>query len=489
MKRTEQKAPLPLWVRLVFFFLLLSAVILLLFQAIFNYSLERHLQSYARDREDTLNRQIVISMLGYYEVTGSWSEVQMPLIQTAMSTNTRLLLYDPEGRLIGDTGQMRRQHMMMSAARQLELATAEIYSYALDHEGDMIGELLIAHPVTAETSAWLQQDLVFQRALSRSLLWTGLIAISAALFLGIVFSRRLSRPLEEVSRAAVRITEGDYTAELPSYQSRELNNLALCFNQLSAHLQELEMLRKRSVADISHELRTPLATLRSYVEAVKDGVLPADEKTMEILLEEIMHLSRVAGDLDELTRAETASDDQGNRENLSLNQFLQDKVASFQPLFQAKKLNLNLYLPEQEVTVFQDPAGLGKIIGNLLENAYNYTEAGGNVEVILDENPELNEEAVPPLGQEPLNSEEAKQRLKGMSLIKISDTGVGIKKENLPHIFERFFRGDLSRERGPGRAGSGIGLALVKELTRAAGGLIMVSSRPGGGTTFYLYIS
>ncbi len=489
MKRIEQKTPLPLWVRMVFFFLLLSVVILLLFQMIFNYSLEGHLQAYVREREETLNRQIVNSLQGYYEATGSWAGVQMPLVHTASSTNTRLLLYNSEGQLIGDSGPMRRRHMMMVPDQQLDLADAETYLYLLDYESDMIGELLIAHPMTAESSAWLEQDLVFQRTLSRSLLWTGLIAISAALFLGILFSRRLSSPLEEISRAAVRITGGDYTRQLPAYQSRELNDLAQCFNQLAAHLQELETLRKRSVADISHELRTPLSTLRSYVEAVKDGVLPADEKTMEILLEEIMHLNRVAGDMDELARAETARNDQASRENLNLNHFLLDKIASFQPLFQGKELNLKLNLPDQTVTVFQDPKELGKIIGNLLENAYSYTEPGGEVEVTLEENPELYEGAVSPLGQEPMDSETVRERLKRMCLIKVSDTGIGIKEEHLPYIFERFFRADPSRERGQSRAGSGIGLALIKELTRAAGGLIMVSSHPGKGTIFYLYLS
>ncbi len=488
MKKIEQKLPLPLWVRLVFFFLLISAVILLLFQLIFNYTLERHLQAYTREREETLNEQIVGSLLQYYTATGSWSGIHMPLFHAALSTNTRLLLYDTEGQLIADTIQHRHRGMMMTPAGQPDLSGAETYQYAMGVEDKQIGELVIAHPLAEEGSAWREQDLIFQQTITRSLLWTGLIAISAALLLGVLFSRRLSRPLEEVSRAAVRITRGDYSRVLPTYHSRELNDLSQCFNQMAFHLQELEKLRKRSVADISHELRTPLTTLRSYVEAIKDGVLPADQKSMGILTEEIMHLNRVTVDIDELARAESTRLDQVNCESINLNQFLMDKIASFQPLFHKKGLNLNIFLPERPVTVFQEPTALGKIIGNLLDNAYRYTEPGGAVEVALQEKPVVNQESVSPLGQESLADEGAQQKLEGMFLIKVSDTGSGIKKEHLPYIFERFFRADPSREKDQSQPGSGIGLALVKELIRAAGGFILVSSQPGKGTTFYLYL-
>jgi len=488
MKKIEHKSPLPLWLRLVFFFLLLSAVILILFQAIYSYSLDRHLQAYTREREETLNNQIISSILEYYTLTGSWSGIHMPLLHAALSTDTRLLLYDPQGQLIADTGQGRHHHRMMAVDTQQDLDYAETYQYELGHNDTRVGSLIIAHPLETEGSAWLQQDIIFQRTLTRSLLWTGLIAISAALVLGILFSRRLSRPLEDFARAATRITSGDYFHHLPSYNSRELNDLALCFNQMSLHLQELEKLRKRSVADISHELRTPLTTLRSYIEAIKDGVISADEKTLGILSEEIMHLNRVAVDMDELARAESTRLEQVEREKINLNHFLTDKTASFKPLFQEKGVNLDLRLPETDLIIFMDPGALGKITGNLLDNAYRYTEPGGTVTLSLQENAEFDPAAVPPLGQESLDDEGSRNKLSSMYMITVSDTGKGIKPEHLPYIFERFFRADPSRERGQKQSGSGIGLALVKELVRSAGGFILASSRPGEGTTFYLYL-
>ena len=189
MRKIEQIKNLPLWVRLVFYFMLLSVTILLLFQIIFNYSLDRHLQTYISGREDTLNRQIVSSLLDYYEAAGSWSGVNMPLFHAALSTNTRLLLYDLDGQPIVDTGQ-GRQHMMMFRDQVPDLGDFKTYRFVMEQGGSMVGELIIAHPLVVESNVWLQQDLVFRRALTWSLLWTGLTAIGAALILGIVFSRR-----------------------------------------------------------------------------------------------------------------------------------------------------------------------------------------------------------------------------------------------------------------------------------------------------------
>ncbi len=487
MKKLNQLKPTPLWVRLILYFLLLSAVILLLFQGIFNYSLGRHMQEYIREREETINKQIVNSLREYYGITGSWDGIHMPLLHAALSTNTRLLLYDDAGRLIGDTGQQGRRHMMMVRDQQPELSDVNTYHYVMGYNDTIVGELVIAHPMTIETSALLEQDLYFRRAITRSLVWTGLIAISVAMALGVIFSRRLSKPLEDIARGSTLITRGDYNLELPKYEGKEINDLAGSFNRMAAHLKDLERLRKRSVADIAHELRTPLTTMRGYIEAVKDGVMPADPKTMEILLQEIMHLNRVAYDIDELARAEGANRYQMSLEPVSLGQFLHNKVSSFQPLYREKDLILKLNLPQQEIVTEQDPAALGKIISNLLDNAYRYSEPGGYVEVTLQDNPSVESNAVAPLGQKTPDPKELQLQMDKMVLIKVTDSGIGISEENLPYIFERFFRADPSREKEESQAGSGIGLALVKELVRAAGGLILVSSKPGEGTTFYLY--
>ncbi|MBM4235207.1 MAG: HAMP domain-containing histidine kinase [Firmicutes bacterium] len=488
MMNTDLINKKPLWTRLTLYFLGVAAVTLLIFQLVFNYSLERHFITYVAEREEALNRQIVAAVLDYYEENGSWSGFQMPLFHIALSTNTRLVLADESGRYIVDSGQGRRRHSMMTGVGEIDLEEAAAYHYQLNSGQAEVGKLIIVHRTVERGTAWQEQDFVFKRTITRSLLMTGILAVSVALILGVIFSRRLSKPLEEVADAALVIARGDYSHKLPTYENRELAELSASFNQMTGQLQELEMLRKRSVADLAHELRTPLTTLRSYVEAVRDGVLPADEQHLNILMEEIMHLNRVATDLDELARAERTDSNGREREKIELNRFLSDKAASFKPLFQAKTIALNLELPDERLHVFQDPAVLGKIIGNLVDNAYRYTDAGGVVTLGLHNVPVFNPVAVAPFGPAatlsgPGESPDPKKLL----MITISDSGIGIDPDQLPYIFERFFRVDPARERG-NKGGSGIGLALVRELVRSAGGLIQVASSPGTGTTFYLYL-
>ena len=474
----------PLWSRLALFFLLITALTLILFQLVFNYLLERHLQNYIVNREEILNQQIVTAILEYYEEYGSWQGIQMPLFHIALSTNTRLLLADENGRLLLDSGQGRRMRMMMSGAEEVDLNEAAAYQYGLNLEQQKIGELIIVHHAAERGTAWQEQDQVFKQTLTRSLILTGIIAISAALVLGVLFSRRLSKPLEEVSEAALKIAGGDYSRKLPAYNNLELDELSVSFNQMAGQLQELERLRKRSVADIAHELRTPLATLRSHVEAFKDGIFPADEEHLNTVLDEVLHLSRVAADLEELSRAESESesDSRSNAEKIDLNRFLKDKVISFKPLYHEKRINLELEDSTEKIYVYMDPSRLGKIIGNLLDNAYHYTPSDGSVKIVLQDKPELDKRAVSPLGQSTTID------LNDMALIKVSDSGIGINSAHLPYIFERFFRADPAREREQGRTGSGIGLALVRELVRAAGGMVQVASKPNAGTTFYLFL-
>jgi len=489
MTNTDHLNKKPLWIRLALYFVGLTAATLLIFQLVFNYSLEKHLQTYIIEREEALNRQIVSAFLDYYEENSSWTGIQMPLFHIALSTNTRLVLADETGRYILDSGQGRRRHMMMTGAGEIDLDESAAYHYQLNSGEAEVGKLIIFHQAVEKGTAWQEQDLVFKRAITRTLLMTGVVAVSVALILGILFSRRLSKPLEEVADAALVIARGDYSRKLPSYENRELAELSSSFNRMAGQLQELEMLRKRSVADLAHELRTPLTTLRSYVEALKDGVLPADEQHLNILMEEIMHLNRVAADLDELARAERTDSNGREGELIELNRFLSDKAASFKLLFQDKAIELSLELPDKQLFVVQDPAVLGKIIGNLLDNAYRYTDSGGAVKMELHREPLFNPDAVAPFGQvatlqRPGESPDHSKLL----MITISDSGIGIDPDHLPYIFERFFRVDPARERGSGSGGSGIGLALVRELVRSAGGLIQVASSPGTGATFYLYL-
>lgn len=479
-----------LWQKQLFFFLLLAAAVLLPLQVLFNLSLERQFERYITEREEALNRRIIGSVLDFYSFNGSWAGVQMTLRHLSMGTGTYLLLSNPEGQPLIDSAAGRGHRGTMIGRPGLLPGGQEEGGYwvSLELEGTTVGQLYIEHPERARSGVWQEQDLLFRRALSGSMFWAGLLAAAAALALSIVFSRRLSQPLEEMSRAVGKVARGDYSVKLPSYDSRELNDLSANLNNMSVHLDKLEKLRRRSTADLSHELRTPLATLRSHIEAIKDGVMEADAEILNVLSEEILHLGRVVSDLDELSQAENRRSGQVNLETLNLNRFLKDKAASFKPLCAEKRLKLYLDLPDEPVTAEIEPSALGKMIGNLLANACRYTGPGGQITVELHPQATLDPEAVPPLGAGYAGAGSLRPRLHRFIQISVIDSGPGIDPDQLPYIFERFFRIDPSRERTSEHGGTGIGLALVKELAHAAAGAVLVSSRPGRGTAFHLYI-
>ena len=482
-----------LWFRLVLYFLFLSLTILALTQLVYNYSLDNHISRYAQEQEGAVNRQIISSFETYYDDNMTWAGIQMAANHISMSTSTDLALYSPEGSLVFDSSVFRGgRHMMeMGPRRFVQQQPLEDYHYAfvLVAEGEAVGQLFITH-LERERGLLKEQDLLFRAALVGSLWWITLLAAAFALILSIFFSRLLSQPLVTMANVVKEVEKGALQRRLPGYSIGELQELSQSFNSLVEHLQKLEALRKRSIADLSHELRTPLTTLRSYLEAFADGVLDPDEETLKTLHEEVMYLSQVVTDLEELFQAE--SQDQvlhqrqaGKDAVLNINKFLKEKVAFFQPQFLGKNLQLTLLLPAQDINVYIKPLALGKIMSNLLSNAYKYTPAGGKVTVSLDPCPEGDKKGVNPLAENPVKVSTAPAE-EDMFLITLEDSGIGIKEEDLPFIFERFFRADPSRGRSSG--GSGIGLALVKELVYSCGGEIRVQSEEGKGTTFFLYL-
>ncbi len=480
-----------LWFRLVLYFLFLSLATLALTQLVYNYYLDNHISRYVQEQEEAVNRQIMNSFVSYYDSNMTWSGIHMAASHISMSTNTNLALYSPAGDLIFDSSAFRGGQHMMGPRRFLQEQPPEEeyhYAFVLEADGEAVGELFVTH-LERETGVMKEQDLLFRQALGGSLRWTTLLAALFALILSIFISRLLSQPLVTMTKVVKEVEKGALDRRLPPYHIGELQELSQSFNSLTEHLQKLEALRKRSAADLSHELRTPLTTLRSYLEAFDDGVLVPDKETLKTLHEEVMYLSQVVTDLEELFQAE--SQDKalhqhraGEYEVININDFLREKVAFFQPQFQGKNLQLALLLPDQGINICIKPLALGKIMGNLLSNAFKYTPAGGKVTVSLDPCPEGKKKGVNPLGENPLrvSTAPAEEEI----LIIIEDSGIGIKEEDLPFIFERFFRADPSRGRSSG--GSGIGLALVKELVHSCGGEIRVKSKEGEGTTFYLYL-
>jgi signal transduction histidine kinase len=276
-----------------------------------------------------------------------------------------------------------------------------------------------------------------------------IVAAVASVVLSIVLARMLARPIEEVGAAARRVAEGDYAARVPREGPEELVGLADSFNQMAESLERQETMRRDFIANAAHELRTPLTNLQGYLEALRDGVITADRATYESLWDEAERLVRLSRSLDALADGDSATPP--HLEELDLAMAIRQALDLAQPGLERASLRLVVDVPER-LPARANPDALAQVLSNLISNAARYTPAGGTVTVRAERRP-------------------------SDLLVSISNTGDGIPPDDLPRVFERFYRVEKSRDRA--RGGAGIGLAIVKQLVEAGGGRVGAESNDG----------
>jgi histidine kinase len=288
-------------------------------------------------------------------------------------------------------------------------------------------------------------------------------ALLAAIVVSVLISRRIVAPIQAITKASLRIADGHFDQRVglagsdPEYAD-ELAQLASAFNQMVERLEHTEQMRSQLLGDISHELRTPLTAIKGSMEALVDGVLPAEPATFEQIEQEADRLQRLVNDLQELSRVEAGAYELGRR-SISVEALAQTAMQRIEQQFQQKNISLTSHLSPSLPSIQGDQDRLLQVLLNLLNNACQYTPSGGEVRVQAD-----------------LQGDEV--------VISVKDNGIGISKEHIRQLFTRFYRVDKSRSRQAG-GGSGIGLTIAKHLVEAHGGRIWVESEgPGMGSTF-----
>lgn len=295
-----------------------------------------------------------------------------------------------------------------------------------------------------------------QSALSgfgQALLLSALLSTGVAVVVAVISSVRLLRPLDEVRATTRRLAAGSYSERVSEPRESELAALAVDVNSLAATLEETEQRRLRLIAEVSHELRTPLATIKGYMEALIDGVLPMDEEVLVAVGKEAARLERLATDLSELSRSEEGRDEL-RLEFVDLADLVQEVAARLKPQFDDQDVVLEVE-PGPSLPVRADHDRMTQVFTNIVGNALTYTPTGGRVTVRAE-------------------------AVDGEAQITVKDTGRGLEPDQIETVFERFYRADRSV---PG--GSGIGLTIARSIARRHGGDITVSSPgPGLGSTF-----
>lgn len=285
------------------------------------------------------------------------------------------------------------------------------------------------------------------------LIVAALIAGLVGTGLGFAISRTIAAPLANLSLAAQDLAARRWDRRVPVEGSDELAEVARAFNAMADALQRAEILRRNLMADIAHELRTPLTVMQGNLRAILDGVYPLEMKEVATLYDETRLLSRLVADLRELALAE-AGQFPLNLRPVELAPILQQAVEQFSPAAEAQETSIS-FVPGEAVSAYADPDRLAQILHNLIANALRHTP-GGSVRIT------------------------ARTQADGIR-IDVTDTGEGISAEDLPHIFDRFYRGDDTR---PG-SNTGLGLAIAKAWVEAMGGTIGASSTPGQGSSFW----
>jgi signal transduction histidine kinase len=322
----------------------------------------------------------------------------------------------------------------------------------VDVAGRRVGTVIDVARAPALSPRELQYLASTNLALSLAALGAGAIA----LLVGVLLARNLTRPLRDLTQAIQAMTAGELRQEVPIRSTDELGTLTQAFNRLSADLARSNELRRQMTADIAHELRTPLTVIRAYIDGLRDGVFKPTPARFAAMQAETQHLQRLVEDLRTLSLAD-AGELPMAREPVSCQALLERLAAAHTPQAAARDIALQVSVEPEVPGIVADPERMIQVLGNLVTNALRYTPSGGQITLSA--------------------------RLRGDAVaLAVSDTGAGIAPDALPHVFDRFYRGDPARSQQDGE--SGLGLAIAKSIVEAHGGKIEVQSELGRGTTF-----
>jgi signal transduction histidine kinase len=371
----------------------------------------------------------------------TWAAVQPEIERIGQITGGRVILADPEGQIVADSdGELVGQGVV----RGWEMPPLPVF-----HRGVPVGFLYISPP----DEPTLGQFLV---SVNRTLLLVAAGAGLGAVLLVLGLSRRILAPVKELTEAAQGMAAGDLSQRVDISSADEIGDLARAFNAMADGLARLEDLRRQLVTDVAHELRTPLTNIRGYLEALRDGIVEPETCVIDSLYEEAMLLSHLIDDLQDLSLAE-GGQLRLARQPVALTHVVSGAVEALRARAEAERVALQVDLPDDLPLVDADPRRIGQVLRSLLDNGLAHTPPGGEIGVVA----------------------RVEDRWVAVS---VRDTGAGISVEDLPYVFERFYRTDKSRSRATG--GAGLGLAIAKQLVEAHGGRIEVESRIGQGAQF-----
>jgi signal transduction histidine kinase len=385
--------------------------------------------------------QVANSLEGYYLGHGSWDGVEVVFENTRALNSLNTILLDKDQHIVLD----RRPDSVAAVGSRYEFDARDLV-ISLKANGDQIGYLVI-------TAYSLATRLGFARAI---LFPIGLISFILAMFMvvvSILLVGRFVNPLADVIYAARAVANGDLKTRIPTKGPQDLRSLSNSFNEMASSLERSDRERRDMLADIAHELRTPLSVIRGRLEGIVDGIYPENGPQVSMALEQAYLMQRLVDDLRLLTLVETRQLAFDKRD-VNVSHVIHAVIEIFSAEAQEKNISLSFDEKSENLSAELDPQRFEQVISNLVGNAIRYVPEGGKVWVTADET-------------------------KNGLIITVNDNGEGLPSDDLPYIFDRFWRKEKSRSRLTG--GTGLGLAIAKQLVEAQGGSIEAKNLPEGG--------
>jgi Signal transduction histidine kinase len=428
-----------------------------------NYFINRQFTDYITKQQELKTQIITSSISNMYQAdTDSWNMDYIHAVgMNSLYEGYIIKVYDKSNQILWDAQSHNMSlcnQIMADISNRMQIQYPQLngefkaVDYPLVQNGGKIGYVSISYfgPFFLN-----ENDFEFLRSLNIILLSIGMIALSISVIVGNLLAKRISRPILKTVDITKQIADGKYEVRLEEDTDiRELNMLVESINHLALSLETLQKLRKKLTEDVAHELRTPITILQSYLEAMADGLWEATEDRLGSCYDEVMRIGKLVGDLERLAKIE--SDNlKLNKTQVDLYEIIQKIIHNYQAELEKKKLEVSINGIHPSLLADQDR--LNQVIVNLLTNAIKYSKEKSSIIVTVFE------------------TEDTAGFL-------VQDNGIGIAQDELPFIFERFYRADKSRHRATG--GSGIGLTIVKAIVEAHGGRVFAESKVEEGSKF-----
>jgi signal transduction histidine kinase len=427
-----------------------------------NILLERYFQDYIKSNQEKRNKELVSLFSSNYQRNGLWDAESIQDIGIyALEQGVIVEVRDLSGSIVWDAMTYNNgwcnqmiSHMTENMYSRYPGWKGKLIqtSYPVFYKGGQVGSIDIGY---YGPFYFNDNDMIFISALNRIFISVGVFSLLLAFLFSSIISKRITTPITRVINTAQMIAKGYFGDR--SYEqtnTKEINQLTDTINDLATTLENQEKLRKRLTADVAHELRTPVATLQSHLEAMLDGIWEPSSDRLASCHEETIRINRMIDDLEKLARYE--SDNMIlNKEEFCLCDLIKRIMLNFENEFIQKNINFDIQCEHNKM--FADRDKISQVLVNLISNSLKYSNKDGQVTIAVADD-ETN------------------------TIITVSDTGIGISEEDLPYVFERFYRVDKSRNRMTG--GSGIGLTIAKAIIEAHKGSISVSSKLHEGTVF-----